>query len=220
MTSDAGPSAEERPLRAARAATTEERPPPADPNPTAEEPTVTVTRDGRSPDDEPDPQVLWRWVWRAIRPHIGWVLIGLGALLILFGYLGVSREAIVGKQMPYLISGGIGGVLLSVIGAYFLGTQELRRDSGRLDRLEQQVHELHAALLSRPDAPTIEEPSSNGSGPAPARRVVAVESGETFHRPDCRLAEGKAVSELAPSKARSQGLRPCPVCDPTPAPSA
>ena len=114
-------------------------------------------------DDEPDPRLLWRWVGRASRPWVGWVFIGLGALLVLLGYLGVSREAIVEKQIPFLVSGGIGGVLLCVVGAYFLGTEELRKDSGRLDRLEAMVEELHGALLSRPDAP----------GPAPARTPTA-----------------------------------------------
>jgi diguanylate cyclase (GGDEF)-like protein len=37
------------------------------------------------------------------------------------------------------VSGGIGGMFLAVLGAYVLGTLELRRDSGRVDRLEQMV---------------------------------------------------------------------------------
>ncbi|MBA2609897.1 MAG: hypothetical protein H0U92_13225, partial [Actinobacteria bacterium] len=102
--------------------------------------------------DEPDPRMLWRWVGDAVRPWIGWILIGIGALLMLLGYFGVSREALPAKQIPYLVSGGIGGVFFAVLGAYFLGTQEMRNDSGRLDRLEQMVAELHGALLTRSDA--------------------------------------------------------------------
>jgi hypothetical protein len=111
--------------------------------------TDPVERD--DPYAEPDPSVLWRWAGKATRPWLGWVLIASGALLIVLGYFGVSRESIVEKQIPYLISGGIGGVLLCVLGAYVLGTEELRKDSGRLDRLEAMVEDLHAALLSRPD---------------------------------------------------------------------
>ena len=132
-----------------------------------------------------------------------------------------SWRAIVGKQIPYLVSGGIGGVFFSVLGAYFLGTQELRSDSGRLDRLEHMVEDLHAALLSRPDAPTIvrhdeQVESANGSR-SPARRVVAVEGGESFHRSDCALVRDKDGEELTPATARKRGLRPCPVCEPAPA---
>jgi len=171
--------------------------------------------------DDPDPRELWRWVRRAVRPYAGWIFMGLGAVLIVIGWFGVSREAIVGKQIPYLVSGGIGGVFLAVLGAYFLGTQELRSDSGRLDRLEHMVEDLHAALLSRPDAPTIvrhdeQVESANGSR-SPARRVIAVEGGESFHRSDCALVRDKGGEELTPATARKRGLRPCPVCEPAPA---
>jgi hypothetical protein len=176
------------------------------------------------PDDEPDPRLLWRWVGDAVRPWLGWILIGFGALLMLLGYLGVSREALPAKQIPYLVSGGIGGIFLAVLGAYFLGTQELRSDSGRLDRLETMVQELHQALLRRPDAPDLTAlsgaVSANGSHPdaAPARRVVVVEGGELFHRAGCALVEGKDITDVTPTAARKKGLRPCPACGPAPAP--
>src|SRR5205085_10080958 len=135
-------------------------------------------------DEAPDPQEVWRWISTAVRPYLGWILLGIGAILLLVGYLGVSREALPGKQIPYLVSGGIGGMFLAVLGAYFLGTQELRRDSGRLDRLEQMVAELHQALLRQPDAPdlTVLAPSLNGSAAelAPARKVLAVAGADLF----------------------------------------
>lgn len=178
-------------------------------------------------DDEPDPRLLWRWAGKASRPWAGWVFIGLGALLVLLGYLGVSREAIVEKQIPFLVSGGIGGVLLCVVGAYFLGTEELRKDSGRLDRLETMVQELHLALIEqRDDAPRVTTSSNghggsgNGAGSGDATAsiepvdVVAVLGGETFHRGDCAMAGGKEVEVLTGAVATSRGLRPCPLCEP------
>jgi hypothetical protein len=171
-----------------------------------------------APGDDPDPRVLWRWVGDALRPWVGWILVAAGALLMLLGYFGVSREALPGKQIPYLVSGGIGGVFLAVLGAYFLGTQALRDDSGRLDRLEQMVEELHQALLRRPDAPARAADdgavtAANGTG-APARRVVTVEGGELFHRSGCPMVSGKDVTEVTPAAARKRGLRPCPACTP------
>lgn len=166
--------------------------------------------------DDHDPKLFARLAGEAARPYVGWVFMAVGGVLILLGYLGVSREALVAKQVPYLVSGGIGGVLLAVIGAYFLGTEQLRKDSARFERLERQVAELHAALLSRPDAPRMDAPSSNGTGNA-QHRVVVVESGETFHRPGCALADGKDRTELRPDEAVGRGLRPCPVCEPSPA---
>ena len=167
--------------------------------------------------DEPDPRVLWSWIGAALRPWIGWILIGIGAILMLAGYFGVSREALPGKQIPYLVSGGIGGIFFAVVGAYFLGTQEMRRDSGRLDRLERMVDELHSALLTRPDAPQ----ATNGTRAAtaqeqaaPSRKVVVVPGGQLFHRTDCSVAGGKKGTELTPAAARKRGMRPCPTCVP------
>lgn len=180
--------------------------------------------DRPTPDDgEPDPRLVWGWVRAAVRPWFGWILIGVGALLMLGGYLGVSREALPAKQMPYLVSGGIGGMFFAVLGAYFLGTQALRDDSGRLDRLEQMVQDLHQVLLRRPDAPdltvVLDTAAANGSASSngaagPARRVVAVDGGELFHRPGCGMVEGKDGEDLTPAAARKRGLRPCPACAP------
>jgi hypothetical protein len=187
----------------------------------ADEPQRTWTDD-----DEPDPSLLWRWVGGAVRPYIGWILIGLAALLMLLGWFGVSREAVPGKQIPYLVSGGIGGIFLAVLGAYFLGTQALRDDSGRLDRLEHMVEELHGVLLRRPDAPDIDlaaadkAASANGSSSPSVRRVLIVAGGETFHRADCALVAGKDSEQLSPAGARKRGLRPCPACAPVSASSA
>ena len=165
--------------------------------------------------DEPDPKILWGWAAKAGRPWVGWAFIAFGLLVTLLGWIGVSGEAIVAKQIPYVVSGGIGGVLLAVIGAYFLGTEELRKDSGRLDRLEQKVDELHAALLQRADAPTAEVVvSSNGSTPD---KVLVVSGGETFHGPGCPMAMGKDTEELPVSTATKRGLTPCPLCAPVPA---
>jgi hypothetical protein len=181
----------------------------------AEEPSRTQ----RTDDDEPDPQLLWRWVSSAVRPWLGWILIGVGALLMLLGYLGVSREALPAKQIPYLVSGGIGGMFLAVLGAYFLGTQELRNDSGRLDRLERMVEELHQVLLRRPDAPDLTQvaaSSANGTNGSAtrARKVVVVDGGDLFHRPACEIVQGKDGTEITPATARKRDLRPCPACAP------
>lgn len=171
--------------------------------------------------DRPDAarSVFWEAAANAFRPYAGWLFIGFGALLILLGYLGISRESLVAKQLPFLISGGVGGILLAIVGAYFLGVEQLRKDSGRLDRMEQQVNELHRLLLEHPDAPRADtdtaEPGADPTVASANGRVVVVAAGESFHRPDCALVAGKeVVSELEPAVAAGEGLRPCPVCEP------
>jgi hypothetical protein len=97
----------------------------------------------------------------------------------------------------------------------------MRNDSGRLDRLERMVQELHQALLQRPDAPTVHiaDTAANGASTngAPARRVVVVDGGEMFHRPSCAMVTGKDAEELSQAGAVKRGLRPCPACAPAPA---
>lgn len=164
-------------------------------------------------DDLPDGRLLWRWVGKATRPVVGWILIGIGGLAILLGYLGVSREALVAKQLPYLISGGIGGMVLVAIGAFFLGTEDLRKELLRLHRLEEMVEQLHMTLLVPADlAETPTSPAasaSNGTG-----RLVALSGSNTFHRSDCRMVEGKSAQAIAASSVRRRGLEPCRLCEP------
>src|SRR3954470_22174391 len=103
---------------------------------------------------QPDSAALWRWLWASIHPYLGYVLIAIGALLLLAGYLGVSREVIVARQIPYIVSGGLVGVAAITLGGRLLLIQDLRRDSGRLDRLEKAVHELPPMPLYRARAPS------------------------------------------------------------------
>jgi hypothetical protein len=180
--------------------------------------------------DLPDPALFWRWVGRATRPVVGWVLTGIGALALLIGYLGISREAIVAKQIPYLISGGIGGLALLIIGAVFLGTEDVRRDAARLDRLETMVEQLHAALLvadpstppltdfpagDRPDGADPAERSVEGAVSANGTGVVVLPQGRSFHRADCPMVDGKPKAQAVPAeRATSRGLVPCRLCEP------
>jgi len=95
-----------------------------------------------------DPTALWAWVGESVRPWLGWVVGVLGGLLLLLGYLGVSRELLVAKQLPFLVSGGLTGVALVFIGGVLLGTQDVRRQGQRIEALERMVGDLHAILLT------------------------------------------------------------------------
>jgi hypothetical protein len=166
-------------------------------------------------DDLPDPALFWRWVGKATRPVVGWVLLAVAALFILFGWYGVSGESLPAKQIPYVVSGGLFGVFLAVFGAYFLGTEELRKDSGRLDRLERMVNELHQVLLSRPDAPALPD-AVEMAAPSNGQAYVSLTGSDTYHRPECSMVASKAGSAmLAPSTIVKRQLSPCRLCEPS-----
>ena len=104
-----------------------------------------------------------------------------GAVALLIGYFGVSDTLDPAKQLPYLISGGVGGLFLLGVAAALLFSADLgatRADIARLHEvvadLSDQIAELQATLDEEPaPAPA---PKANGGarrgtrGAAPARR--------------------------------------------------
>ena len=188
-------------------------------DPATDLPTISTEGERRSRAPElPDPALFWKWVGRATRPVWGWILVGVGLLLILIGYLGISREALVAKQLPYLISGGIGGIALIGFGTMLVGTEDLKRTQERIDHLEDLVADLHAALLSRSDAPAL-SPNGETAGPSgsssPSVTLLALPGGRSYHRADCSMIEGKRDAKpVTASAARQQGLKPCRLCEP------
>jgi hypothetical protein len=173
----------------------------------------------RPVDEElPDPALFWQWVGKATRPVVGWVLVGASALVILIGWIGVSGTAVPAKQLPFIVSGGIFGVVLAIVGAYFLGTEELRKDSGRLDKLERMVNELHETLLARADAPDPQQAQETAErAQSPNGKVyVSLAGSDTYHRPECAMVASKPnTTVLAPSTIERRGLKPCALCEPS-----
>lgn len=173
--------------------------------------------DDRAPGEEPDPSVVWRWVGRATQPVVGWVLVLVGLVAMAVGWAGVSREVFPARQVPYLVSGGIFGLAMVFLGGVLIGVQDLRRHVDRIGRLERLVEDLHAVLLSRPDAPGARAAAVDGA----AETVVALPAGSSFHRPDCSLVAGKEDARtLSVSEAEADRLSPCKLCEPEGAPAA
>jgi len=106
--------------------------------------------------DEPrfDPRRQWRVV-------VGWACVALGLLFILLGWFGVSGDPNVARQLPYLASGGLGGLAFVIVGAGLLISEDLRSDRRRLGRIE-------SALLDLRDL--VESQSSNGEVKRSERR--------------------------------------------------
>ena len=166
-------------------------------------------RDALAP---PPRSVFWNWVWDSTRPVVGWGCIVLGLFALLIGWFGVSGESIVEKQLPYLVSGGFAGLALVMLGSRFLIIEDLRRDGGRLDRLETMVMELHAALLSRSDAPDRSDAPTSSNG---HHGFLALPGGSTYHLAGCVMLAGKHQAvPISASLADERGLSPCPLCEP------
>jgi hypothetical protein len=63
-------------------------------------------------------------------------------VVLISGWLSLSAQAEAGDQIPYIMSGGIGGLFLLVIGATLWVSSDLRDEWRKLDALDQSVREL------------------------------------------------------------------------------
>src|SRR5688572_12706452 len=86
---------------------------------------------------------------------LGLVYCIIGIFLIFLGWNGTASNDRVQSQLPYVVSGGIGGLALVIIGAALIVSQSLRNDRvelrGGLDDLRQSIDRL--ASGAAPSAP-------------------------------------------------------------------
>ena len=82
---------------------------------------------------------LFRWARTQWDRVGGWILVGVGALAIVIGWNGVAGNAFTALQVPYIVSGGIGGLFMLGIGATLLLSADLKDEWRKLDTLEQAV---------------------------------------------------------------------------------
>jgi len=105
-----------------------------------------------------------------------WVLVGIGALALLIGWIGVSGTGLPSEQLPYVVSGGVGGIALIGIGATVWISADLRDEWRQLRAVEDAIRE------SRPD-PVPGSPGGvrvNGEEPVatPPRRRSKAKAGD------------------------------------------
>jgi hypothetical protein len=155
--------------------------------------------------------------WAKLGGQLGLGCAALGLLLIGVGWNGAASLDFVSGQIPYLLSGGALGVSLVVIGAGLVVVQNSRKDRALL---EAQLRELNAAINRLATAVGSGVAGGNGSASYASTQAVAgpgmvVVGSTSFHRPDCRLAEGKALAVMPVEAAEAEGLAPCRICNPT-----
>jgi hypothetical protein len=106
----------------------------------------------------------------------GLVIAGCVALIV--GWFGVSGSGLAAEQLPYLVSGGIGGIVLVVIGCTVWVSADLQDDWRKLDAIEERLDRLEAAGEVAPVAgvPDRDKASTNGrSGSRRPRRTASTD---------------------------------------------
>ena len=93
--------------------------------------------------------------WSDLGSKLGTGLCGAGVLLVFLGWNGAASVDRVEAQFPYLISGGIAGLSLVIIGVGLIIVQNQRSDRALL---QQTLRELEAAVRGEDPAETDFEP--------------------------------------------------------------
>lgn len=97
-----------------------------------------------------------------------WLCVIGGAVCLIAGYLGVSGTLDTGKQLPYVVSGGMGGLFLLGLGALLWLSADLRDEWRKLDAIDRHLLESGAlpapAPVSLPaQAPAAEAPAAEAA---------------------------------------------------------
>jgi hypothetical protein len=147
-----------------------------------------------------------RWGKLGGQLGVGYCLAGLA--LIFLGWNGAASYDRVESQMPYLISGGLAGVALVIIGVGLLIVQAQRANR---NATAAEIEELREA---------VERLAAGGGAPAPkvaggSGDVAVVAGPSSYHQADCRMVEGQAGAvTMFRAEAKVHGLTPCRICEP------
>jgi hypothetical protein len=146
---------------------------------------------------------------------IGGVLLPLGILLVVLGWIGTSRTVLLFEQIPYLISGGLLGLALVFVGGfvYFTYWQTLlvRESRDHHRELVASLARIEQLLGGRsPGGETVWEPERRQ--PFADSAFVATTTGTMLHRPDCPVVAGR--DNLRRVTPGTPGFEPCKICQP------
>jgi hypothetical protein len=142
--------------------------------------------------------------WNTLGGKLGLLFCVAGLGVIWAGWNGAASYNDIRKQFPYLISGGIAGLALVVIGATLMVIQSQRADRVQL---ETNLVELRNILERMTGVPT-----TNGAEASEAGLVVA--GPNAYHRPTCKLVAGRDLRKMTAEQAEAAGLEGCRTCAP------
>ena len=147
-----------------------------------------------------------RWAQLGGRLGIGYCIAGF--VLVFLGWNGAASYNRTFEQFPYLISGGVAGLGLIIIGAALMVGQSLRND--RVE-LRASIDELRAAV----------EQLGGGGVAGGSSRVAPSGSGEvlasqnSYHLASCRVVDGQVgLTVMTVTEAAASGRSACRICNP------
>jgi hypothetical protein len=157
---------------------------------------------------------IMRNQWAKLGGVLGVAYCIAGFVLIFFGWNGAASNDTVEAQLPYIVSGGIAGLALVVLGAALIVAHSLRGDrvelKGAIDDLRRSVAGGGVGGGVGGGASGTRGATGRAGG---GGDVVA--GAQSYHLPDCTVVAGQsAASRMAAPDAVAAGLEPCRICHP------
>jgi hypothetical protein len=134
----------------------------------------------------------------------GAILLPMGLLAIVLGWYGTANTPYEYDQISYLVSGGLLGLGLVLVGGFLLF-------GAWLAQISEQGRQSSARLAEALEALVSAQAAASG-GASEQVRMVTAGKGSTLHRSDCGLVADRP--DLVAVGAGTGGLTPCRVCAP------
>src|SRR5687767_12668576 len=138
--------------------------------------------------------------WSTLGGKLGLSFCVAGLAAIWAGWNGAASYNDIRKQFPYLISGGVTGLALVVIGVGLMIIQSQRADRVQL---EANLTELRLILerLTGPPATNGSEGGTAPGGDTPGPPGFVVAGPGAYHRPTCKLVAGRDLRKMTTEQA-------------------
>ena len=152
--------------------------------------------------------------WSTLGGKLGLLFCVAGLALIWAGWNGAASYDEVEAQFPYLISGGLGGLALVVIGVGVMVIQTHRADRVQLEANLGELRQILERLTGVPHTNGAEPGDPGGAGVSPGESALVVAGPNAYHRPSCKLVAGRDLPRMPARQAATAGLEPCRTCAP------
>jgi hypothetical protein len=137
-----------------------------------------------------------------------------GFALLWVGWNGAASYDSAIRQFPYLISGGLGGLGLIIIGVGLWTVQSQRAERARLESNLVGLEKVLETLVE-----VVGLTHGNHDAAFVAEHGLVLAGSSAYHDPACPLVQDHPrLRTTTPERAADSGLAPCRTCDPkTPA---
>jgi hypothetical protein len=151
--------------------------------------------------------------WAKLGGVLGIVYCIAGFVLIFLGWNGTASNDSETAQIPYIVSGGIAGLGLVVVGSALIVAHSLRTD--RVE-LRGAIEDLRAAIERGAPAPAEAARAMTATGvPGGGESETVLAGSDSYHRHGCAVVAGQAdAAPMSRADATAAGLSACRVCKP------